>query len=517
MVEYFETFQWYWATIYASVIAGLCVFGMHRMWMICAWYYYGRKKPEIQGEFKETPVVTVQLPVFNELYVAERLVRAVAEFEWPKDKLEIQVLDDSTDETTQILEACVEALKKDGLDIKLIHRANREGYKAGALEHGMHLCRGEFIAVFDADFVPQADFLKETVPFFADEKVGMVQTRWGHLNEDYNFLTRIQAILLDGHFLVEQSVRNMSQRFFNFNGTAGLWRKSTIFDAGGWQHDTLTEDLDLSYRAQLNGWKGVFVPWVKTPAELPVDMNGFKSQQFRWAKGAVQTCLKLIPRLMKSDQPLYIKLESFFHLTANFAFPLLLLLSLLTGSVVLFWPELAVNDATLQRVLTVDLPVFALASLSLFIFYGTTIICTKRAGFLGWKLPFYIFGILCVGIGISINNTRAVFEALMRKASEFTRTPKYGIQTSKCSWSNKKYASRSMVPFFEFVLALAFLGFALEAWSQGIWNMVPYLLLYSAGFGYAAIWSLGQGKVSALLLEPLRIRAFRRRSSSLES
>ncbi|MEM7383685.1 MAG: cellulose synthase family protein, partial [Verrucomicrobiota bacterium] len=314
-----------WIFSYISVLLGLSAFGIHRYLMIFLYLKNGRKEPSPVGRFAESdlPVITVQLPVFNELYVVERLIRAVGELDYPAEKLEIQVLDDSTDETTEISEREVDRLVAKGLQATLIHRTDRTGFKAGALENGMADAKGEFIYILDADFVPPPDILHELVHFFTDEKIGMVQARWGHLNRNYSLLTRIQSIFLDGHLILEQTARSGSGRFINFNGTAGMWRKSCIVEAGGWEHDTLTEDLDLSYRAQLKGWKFVFLKDVVTPAELPVDMNGFKSQQHRWTKGSIQTCKKMLLRVWRSPVPFLIKLEATFHLTSNFAYLLL--------------------------------------------------------------------------------------------------------------------------------------------------------------------------------------------------
>ena len=275
----------------------------------------------------------MQLPLFNEMYVAARLLDAIALLEYPRDKLEIQVLDDSTDETQAICRAKVEELANQGLDIQYIHRTDRTGFKAGALEHGLKTARGEFVMVFDADFLPPVDFIERTVHFFTNAKVGMVQVRWDHVNRDYSRLTELQAMMLDGHFVIEHTARHRSGRFFNFNGTAGIWRREAIADAGGWSHDTLTEDMDLSYRAQLRGWEFIYLKDVVSPAELPVEMNAFKSQQFRWAKGSIQVAKKLLPTIWRSkDVPFNVKLEAFFHLTNNFAYPLLLLLSILLAA-----------------------------------------------------------------------------------------------------------------------------------------------------------------------------------------
>ena len=294
---------------YFAVLLTLAIFGMHRYWMVFLYYRYRHRQPQshVQGQFKDLPKVTVQLPVYNELYVVERLIDAVCQFDYPKERLEIQVLDDSTDETAYVAKARVAYYRGLGVDVHYLHREARTGYKAGALAAGLKVAKGELIAIFDADFVPRPDFLKQTVHHFVDPGVGMVQARWGHLNRDYSLLTRVQTILLDAHFVLEHGGRNRARCFFNFNGTAGLWRRQAIEEAGGWQHDTLTEDMDLSYRAQLRGWRFVFVPDVVAPAEIPVSMNAFKSQQHRWSKGSIQTARKLLPKILASPLPLRVK------------------------------------------------------------------------------------------------------------------------------------------------------------------------------------------------------------------
>ena len=283
-----EAINWFWFVSYVLVLVGLSAYSFHRLGIVFLYLKHSRKKPVAQKAFEELPVVTVQLPVFNERHVVKRLLKAVSKMEYPKDKLHIQFLDDSTDDTTEIAREECARLSSEGFDVEFIHRADRSGFKAGALENGMETVKGEFIFILDADFVPNPNVLMEMVHHFTDEKVGLIQTRWGHLNRTFNLLTRVQAMFLDGHLELEQTARNRSGRFFTFNGTAGIWRKSCIVDAGGWEHDTLTEDMDLSYRAQLKGWRFIFLNEVETPAELPVDMNGFKNQQHRWTKGSIQ-------------------------------------------------------------------------------------------------------------------------------------------------------------------------------------------------------------------------------------
>jgi len=318
-----------WTFCYLSVLIGLSGYGLHRYFIVYLFLKNRRRVPQPLSHFEQLPVITVQLPLFNEIYVVERLLKSVSELDYPRERLQIQVLDDSTDETRYLTASCAQKLAERGFDVELIHRTDRVGYKAGALEAGLATARGDFVCILDADFVPQPELLRSAVHFFTDPKVGMIQTRWGHINRGYSLLTRVQAMFLDGHLLLEQVARSRSGRFFNFNGTAGIWRKSCIAESGGWQHDTLTEDLDLSYRAQLAGWKFVFLTDVVTPAELPVDMNGFKSQQHRWTKGSIQTCKKLLPRIWRSGLPLPIKIEATGHLTSNFAYLLLACLCVL--------------------------------------------------------------------------------------------------------------------------------------------------------------------------------------------
>ncbi|MEO6237838.1 MAG: cellulose synthase family protein, partial [Vicinamibacterales bacterium] len=350
--------------LYFFVLSILAIYGWHRYYLV---YLYMKNRgnaptPALPPPALSTlPRVTIQLPIYNEMYVADRLIDAICELDYPRELLEIQVLDDSTDETTEIAELAVRRHAARGFDITHLHRVDRRGYKAGALAAGLKVAKSDFIAIFDADFVPSKDFLQKTLPYFTDARIGMVQARWGHINQDYSLLTKIQSILLDAHFVLEHGGRNRAGCFFNFNGTAGIWRREAIADAGGWQHDTLTEDLDLSYRAQLRGWRFVFLPHVVAPAEVPVEMNSFKSQQHRWAKGSIQTCMKLMPRILRSRQPLKVKVEAFFHLSANFNYLLMMLLS------VLMFPAMWVRyNMGWTEMLVIDVPLFVLATMSFF-------------------------------------------------------------------------------------------------------------------------------------------------------
>jgi cellulose synthase/poly-beta-1,6-N-acetylglucosamine synthase-like glycosyltransferase len=474
-------------TTYLAVLLTLALYGFHRSTLVFLYYKNRRRDPEPGRRFAEPPIVTIQLPLFNEMYVAPRLLEAVAKIDYPR--LEIQVLDDSTDETREICRAKVDELAKSGLDIKYLHRTDRTGFKAGALAAGLKVARGEFVMVFDADFLPPADIVERTIHFFTDEKVGMVQVRWEHVNRDYSRLTELEAMMLDGHFVIEHTARHRSGRFFNFNGTAGIWRRSAIEDAGGWSHDTLTEDMDLSYRAQLRGWEFVYLKDVVSPAELPVEMNAFKSQQFRWAKGSIQVAKKLLPTILRSKKvPWSVKIEAFFHLTNNFAYPLLLLLS------ILLIPNLVVRARHGWReVLLIDLPLFFGTTLSIASFYITS----QREINRDWRktlkrLPL----MMSLGIGLCISQTRAVMEALLGSTSgEFVRTPKHGVIRRFEGWTAKKYrAAKTLVPFAEVVMAVYFAFSFVFASAAGHWVTLPFLVLFCLGFGYVGVLSLHQSR-----------------------
>jgi cellulose synthase/poly-beta-1,6-N-acetylglucosamine synthase-like glycosyltransferase len=469
--------------VYFGVLAVLSVYGSHRYRMAFLYYRHKYKLPTPKSALAVMPRVTVQLPIFNELYVVERLIDAVCRIEYPRDLFEVQVLDDSIDETCGIARARVEQWRAKGVDISYVHRTNREGYKAGALEHGLSLAKGEFVAVFDADFVPGPDFLVRTVPFFADTKVGMVQVRWGHLNREFSILTQAQSILLDGHFIIEHTARNRSGCFFNFNGTAGVWRRATIADAGGWQHDTLTEDLDLSYRAQLKGWQFVFLPEIISPAEVPVDMNAFKSQQHRWAKGSIQTAKKLLPTILRSSLPYEIKHKAFFHLTNNVAYLLMVVLSVMMplSMVVRF-------NHGLYSTLFLDLPVFVASTASVSFFYVAT---GRELGLSWWGRVKYLPFVMSLGIGMAINQCKAVIEALLDRQSEFARTPKTGSEGKSVRSVAKAYrGKRNWVPMVELAFGVYFTGAVYFAFDQGIWSSLPFLVLFQMGFLYVGLSSV---------------------------
>ncbi|MGE5479606.1 MAG: cellulose synthase family protein [Chloroflexota bacterium] len=430
------------------------------------------------------PRVTIQLPLFNEYFVVERLIRSVCAIKYPKDKLEIQVLDDSTDDSVEISKKLVDEYKAQGFNIKYIHRTDRTGFKAGALKYGLETAEGEFVAIFDADFVPNPDFLEQTVPHFNDERIGMVQTRWEHLNEEFSYLTRAQALALDGHFVLEQQVRNKAGFFINFNGTAGIWRKECIFDAGNWQADTLTEDLDLSYRAQLKGWKFMYLNDVASPAELPADINALKTQQFRWTKGAVETAIKMLPRVLKSDLPLKIKFECAVHLTSNIVFPFIIVVALLNVPLVYIKNTVGGFDEYFSL-----MSIFVLASISTFLFYMNA----QREIHLDWRRRLLLFPVFLAGsMGLAVNNTKAVIEALIRKRSGFIRTPKDGIVGTEVKPRSKKYVKKriSATVIFELLLTLYFVvGIGISAAYLEI-AAIPFQLLFLIGFGTVGYMSL---------------------------
>jgi cellulose synthase/poly-beta-1,6-N-acetylglucosamine synthase-like glycosyltransferase len=475
---------------YFIVLFILALYGLHRYVLLWDYFVYRKNVPGPQPEVTEWPRVTVQLPIFNERYVIERLVEAVSQFDYPRELLDIQVLDDSTDETRDVARACVERHAATGLPIEYIHRTNREGYKAGALENGLKNSRGEFVAIFDADFLPPADFLRRTIPYFKNPdggaKIGMVQARWTYLNSDYSLLTRVETILLDGHFVIEHGGRSRRGTFFNFNGTAGVWRRKAIDEAGGWEHDTLTEDTDLSYRAQLKGWKFLYLPEIECASELPVDMNGFKAQQARWAKGLMQTAKKILPKVFASDVPFFVKSEAFFHLTANISYPLMVLLStmLLPAMIVRFYQGWF-------QMLVIDLPLFLASTCSISSFY---LAAQKELRPKTWTSTFlYMPFVMATGIGISVRNAQAVIEAILGKKSEFARTPKFKIEGKSGTFAAKKYKNKAgWMPYFEVGLGLYFALAIVYAISNENYATVPFLLLFVWGYLYTGFMSLSQ-------------------------
>jgi len=494
---------------YVVILFLLSIYGANRYYTIYLFKKHRHTKIEPLSRFNNLPKVTIQLPIFNEKYVVERLIDYVTKIRYPRELLEIQVLDDSTDDTTIIASKKCEQKKTEGYNIHYIHRTDRTGFKAGALENGLNLTDSEFIAVFDADFLPPEDFLERTIHYFTDENIGMIQARWDHVNRRYSLLTECQSILLDGHFMIEHTARNRSGRFFNFNGTAGIWRKKTIIDAGGWQHDTLTEDLDLSYRAQLRGWQFIYLPDLTVPAELPIEMTAFKSQQFRWAKGSIQTFLKLKGRILKANIPLRVKVEAFFHIGANFAYALMTLLTVFMPIV------LAIRYYNgYKKLFYLDLPIFICATLSVFLFYfyteyvviKETISVQNRSTA---KPLVYLPFVVAIGIGLCINNTKAVLEAVFKKQSPFNRTPKYNVSDNEnitMSGRVKKllgnvYRTRKLdtVTVIEFLLAV-YMSYAVYfTYENNLYFSLPLVALFQIGFFYTSVLSIVQMPLSIFI------------------
>jgi len=479
---------------YFIVLILLASYGIHRYTLVYLYYKKKQNATKPPQEFTELPRVTVQLPIFNEQYVIDRLLQAVCRMEYPRDKLDIQLLDDSTDETASVARELVEHYASQGYPVAYLHRTNREGFKAGALHEGLKAAKGECVAIFDADFVPPPDFLLKTVHHFTDPTIGMVQTRWTHINRNYSFLTEVEAILLDGHFVLEHSGRARHNVFFNFNGTAGIWRRKAIEDAGGWEHDTLTEDTDLSYRAPLKGWKFIYRQDVECPAELPVEMTAFKTQQARWAKGLIQTGKKILPKVLKSNQPFRVKLEAWYHLTANLSYPLMVILSvlLLPAMVIRFYQGWF-------QMLYIDIPLFLASTFSISSFY----LVSQRELFpRTWpRALLYLPFLMALGIGLTLTNTIAVLEALIGKKSAFARTPKYRVETKRDVVRGSKYRKRlGWVPWVELLIGSYFALTVYYALDNENYFTVPFLLLFVIGYWYTGLMSLLQGRFSSLSL-----------------
>ncbi len=474
--------------MYLVILGILGAYGFHRAHLLILYYRHRRRAPEPTAHFDDLPVVTVQLPMFNEMYVAERLLESVAQLDYPKDKLEIQVLDDSTDETVDIARKKVEELCSRGYNAVYLHRTDRTGFKAGALEAATKVAKGDYLMVFDADFVPNPDIIRKLIHYFTDPTIGMVQARWGHLNRNYSMLTHCQSMMLDGHFVIEHIARNRSGRFFNFNGTAGIWRRAAITDAGGWQHDTVTEDMDLSFRAQLRGWKFVYVPTAIAPAEVPCEMNSFKSQQFRWAKGSAQTTKKLLGVVLRADIPFKVKMEAVFHLTNNFAYLFLVVLA------VLQLPNMLIRHRMERpELLLLDVPLFFATSGSIILFY---LVSHKALYGNLWDAVKRLPMMMALGIGLSINNARAVVEGLFGNDIEFVRTPKHGVTDKKdAAWKKKAYKAK--FPFHSLVeigFGLYFAATIGIAIYTGAWMSVPFMVLFMVGFLYVGSLSLYQSR-----------------------
>lgn len=484
--------------VYLFVLFVVAFYGLHRYVLVYLYVKHRQNTYQPKGKWAELPHVTVQLPMFNEGPVAERIIASTCAIDYPRDKFEIQVLDDSTDESAGMAEAAVKVWADKGYDIRYLHRTNREGYKAGALEEGLKTAKGQFVAIFDADFVPPIDILHNVVDYFTDDKIGMVQIRWDHLNRNASLLTRSQAIFLDGHFVIEHTARNRSGRFMHFNGTAGVWRRSTIADGGGWQHDTLTEDLDLSYRCQMKGWQFVYLPQFAAPAELPPEMIAFKQQAHRWTKGSFQTCLKLLPKVLRSKHlPYDVKSEAFFHLTNTIVYPFMVILTLM------MFPSMFIFDGLLQRytfgnvIFTGTLFVLATCSASTFFVFAQRELFGRKTG---WMTIFHLPMLMALGVGVSLNNTKAVIEAIIshvkRKPSEFVRTPKYANGKVRSAWSGATVFTfkRLALPIVEIAFGFYMLGFIFLSLK---WDFartaIPFLTIFAGGYfyvGFSSLWVL---------------------------
>ncbi|MGH2582057.1 MAG: cellulose synthase family protein [Anaerolineales bacterium] len=473
------------AVLYFLVTGLLFLYGINFLYLIWLALKRGPREGKHKRQLDPIPKVTVHLPIFNEMYVAERLVQAAAKLDYPRRLLEIQVLDDSTDETYEIVRKAVDRIRRSGTDIKHLHRKNRDGYKAGALRDGFASAKGEFIAVFDADFLPPPSFLKDTLPELRDPKVAFVQTRWGHLNRDFSFLTLLQSLAIDAHFMVEQLGRQFGGYWFNFNGTAGIWRKAAIEDAGGWTADTLTEDLDLSYRAFLKGWKARYLSSVETPAEVPITFNGFRRQQHRWARGSLECAAKLLPEVWRSKHPLRAKIESTFHLTGYTVHLLLLAYCLLYPLVILFsqnFPGL--------------ISLFGAAYVFSFTFFAPTLLFIAGQHQLGRRWIHWLPLLLVVsafGAGMMLNTFRAAMEIINRKPSEFRRTPKFGVESRGTAWTSKRYHLKlDTIVYWELVFAALNIVTMVLGLQAGYWLISFYAALFAFGFAFTSIYTIVQ-------------------------
>jgi len=491
-VHQFSWFDWALLIPYFSILGLLSVYGLHRYATIHTYFKHRKKRVDVaMASFIELPAVTVQLPLYNERYVVERLIEEVVKLDYPKDRLQIQVLDDSTDDTHPFAEALVERYRNMGFPIEYVHRTNRHGFKAGALQEGLKTATGEFIAIFDADFIPPPDFLLRTIHHFTDAKVGVVQTRWSYLNRHHNFLTEVEAMMLDGHFILEHGARSRAGLFFNFNGTAGIMRREMIYDAGGWQHDTLTEDSDLSYRAQLKGWRFVYMPGLDCPSELPVEMHGFQVQQSRWAKGLTQVAKKLVARIWKADLPWRVKVEAILHLTPNISYPLMIVVSALMLPVMIVRFYMGVWQMVL-----IDFPLIFASFWSISAFY---VIAYRELYPKTWKRSVLLLPMLMmVGIGLTLINTRAVIEALFGVQTSFVRTAKFGSNMTPKT-EEKKYRARSgWLPWAELAVGTYFVLMVAFAITTYNFLAVPFLGLFVAGYywaGFSTLYSEQQDRM----------------------
>jgi cellulose synthase/poly-beta-1,6-N-acetylglucosamine synthase-like glycosyltransferase len=485
---------------YCPAALWLFLYGINNYYMVYLFLRKVKKETSVNQEFikrfwsnhgkDRLPKVTTQLPVYNEMHVVERLIKAVVSIDYPKELHEIQVLDDSNDETKNIVSGLVNKYLDMGFNIKHFVREDRNGFKAGALNLGLEKAEGEFLSIFDADFVPDKNFLYDTIPFFYEKpKVALVQTRWGHINRNYSLLTIAQSIGMDGHFIIEQGARAWNGLYMNFNGTAGIWRREAIIDAGGWHFDTLTEDLDLSYRAQLKGWNTKFLFDVVAPSELPIDITAYKSQQHRWAKGSIQTAKKVLPQVFKTDDRLIKKIEAFIHLNQYMVHPMMIILALFSFPLIILLRAQISNMPVSITMITLLLLIFLGASAPSVLY-----VVALKTGYKDWKKKcLFIPALMVIGCGIAVNNTKAVLEALLNIKSDFIRTPKYGVVRRRRNTLAKSY-SLPVATFFigEILLsAYCFIGF-MQYTSNKKFVFGPFLLMYAIGFFYVGTLSLYQ-------------------------
>lgn len=482
-----SSFDWSLLIPYFGILVILSIYGLHRYETIRRYVKYRKNLPQApQKRFEQLPKVTIQLPLYNERFVVARLLEAVSKIEYPRELLQIQVLDDSTDETHPYTERLCNEYKATGLPIEYRHRTNRHGYKAGALQEALATASGELIAIFDADFVPHRDFLTRTVHFFVEPNVGVVQTRWSYLNRDFSILTQVEAMLLDGHFVLEHGARCGSGLFFNFNGTAGILRRKMIDDAGGWQHETLTEDSDLSYRAQLKGWRFIYVPEVECPSELPIETYGFQVQQARWAKGLTQVSKKLLPQIIKADVPARVKIEAFLHLTPNISYPLMLVISMLMLPVMIVRFYMGVF-----QMVVIDLPLIIASfwSISAFYLYAQRELRPKT----WWKSIAFLPMLMGAGVALTVSNSKGVIEALLGIKTSFARTAKYAVGTERARIRPVEYRrSSGLLPYIELVIGTYFVfmvEFAIETYN---FFAIPFLLLFVCGYYWAGLSTIYQ-------------------------
>lgn len=486
-----DWFDWAMILPYFGVLVILSVYGVHRYETIRSYWKHKKDLPtEPAIKYEQLPPVTIQLPLYNERYVVERLLDAVLQIDYPRELLQIQVLDDSTDDTHAFAEALVTRYRLAGHPIEYHHRNNRHGFKAGALQEGLKTATGDMVAVFDADFVPPSDFLQRTIHWFTDPSIGMVQTRWTYLNRHYNLLTEVQAMLLDGHFVLEHVARCAGGLYFNFNGTAGIIRKRMIDDAGGWQHDTLTEDSDLSYRAQMKGWKFMYMPDVECPSELPVDMHGFQVQQSRWAKGLTQVAKKLLVQILRSDARWRVKVEAFLHLTPNISYPLMLIVTALMLPVMICRFYMG-----LFQMVMLDLPLIIASFWSISAFY---VVAHRELYPREWKKAIFLLpALMAAGVALTLSNAKAVLEAIFGYQTAFARTPKYAIGGAQKVKIEGKYRGRSgWLPYLEIAVGcyfIASIAFAIDTYN---FFAIPFLLLFVSGYFWAGAGTLWEEHVS---------------------